>query len=325
MPLFTKTVNLKLVDELSMRTIILRTVKFSLGASVLVGILGNSGCLVDTGSDVTDPVGINQKHLRIYKPGNVIQYNVQIDVNQGTLVTRWDLPVGDEIVDGDPLQNGLQPIEGLLKETTTLDYEGSDGPVTVVRYITQDDDPSSPTYGSMTVHAFNAQSGPPNFDYVHDSLSLVGKPNPAVIIPSPLLDDNLQPISDQDFSIGFWVFPCDSAANRCSTVNQSLVDTLERSESIKETLETTVEFFDSLKVPFSTGSNGQVVDQNTNEPNVRLDIKAWCGDITDQTISFSGAQWFYPSIGIVRYEITCIGTAGQTNIQATVSDVNFSY
>jgi len=196
-----------------------------------------------------------------------------------------------------------------------------DGPVTVVRYITQDDDPSSPTYGSIKVHAFNAQSGPPDFDYVHDSASLTGIPNPVMIVPSPLLDDNLEPIKE-DFSIEYYVIPCDSEANSCPTgVNQYFADNLLRNQSIKETLETTVEFFDSIKIPFE---NGLATNQNTNVPNVRLDIKAWCGDI-DQTISFSGAQWFYPSIGIVRYEITCIGTAGQTNIQATVSDVNFSY
>jgi hypothetical protein len=92
----------------------------------------------------------------------------------------------------------------------------------------------------------------------------------------------------------------------------------------KENLESSLDYLETIKVPFS---NGNVIDLNSNEQNVRLDIKAWCGDVADSTISFSGTQWFYPSIGIVRYEITCIGSklVPSNQIQATVSSVSFSY
>jgi hypothetical protein len=302
-----------------MRKTILKTIKISLGALVFTALLGNSGCLVDTGSDVTDPIPLNQKHVRIYKSGDRIEYDVQIDVNQGTLITTWDQP--EEFVDENPWTLQIDPILGLLKETTTLDYEGSGGPVTVVRYITQDAEPSSSTYGKITVHAFLSQSGT-SYDYVHESSSLADTPIPVVILPSPLLDDNLQPITDSDFSINYFVFPCDTTANTCSTVNQSFTDTLVRTQTIKENLESSLDYFETIKVPFSSGA---ATDLNFNELNVRLDIKAWCGDISDQSISFSGAQWFYPSIGIVRYEIICAGSTGAPQIQATVSSVNFPY
>jgi hypothetical protein len=283
---------------------------------------------VDTGSDLVDPKPITQKHLRIYKAGDEIRYNVQFDIFKGTLVTKWELPIGNEIVDANPLQAGNQIIPGLLKETTTFEHEGSSEQVTVVRYITQDaDDPSSPTYGSITVHAFDSPAGPEQHHYVHDSsnLALPGPPTPAIVLPSPLpLDNSYDPIAGQnDLTIDFYVLPCNSDTNSCQGANQRLTETLTLSQMIKENLESTLDFFQSIKVPF----DGNITDQaGSAVSSVRLDIRAFCGDVNDDSINYSGSEWFYPSIGIVRYEAQCTSSSGDSKFfAATVSSVNFSY
>ncbi len=314
-----------------MQKTILKTIKVSLGAVVFTAILGNSGCLVDTGSDVVDPKPMTQKHIHIYKPNDEIRYNVQIDVYQGTIVTRWDLPVLDEIVDANPLQPNYQEIKGLLKETSTFDYEGADAPVIVVRYITQDSDPNSPTYGSITVHAFNSYTGPAQHNYVHDSTTLLitdppTPPTAAIIFPSPLqLDDSYEPVANQmDWPIDYYVLPCNEDANTCDpTANQRLQETIEFSLMIKENLETSMDYFQSVKVPF----HGTITDPTggIDLHKVRLDIRAFCGNVNDSYISYSGSQWFYPSIGVVRYEITCNSDSGGAIISATVASVNFPY
>jgi hypothetical protein len=305
-----------------MKKKVLTVTKFGIGSLLLLAILGNSGCLVDTGSDLVDPKPITQKHLRIYKNGDEIHYDVRIDILKGTIVTKWvDVPFEDNL-DAKPLEPGFQPFpEPILKETTTFEYDGSTEQINVVRYISQNTDENSPTYGAITVHAFNSQSGPPLFDYVHDAPSLSGDPVPTVVMPSPLLNDSGQPITDQDFPISFYVLPCNSGANTCQTANQSYIDNLLLTQMIKENLETTLDYFETIKVPFTSGN---ITDQDVLEPNIRLDIKGWCGDVNDQNITFSGSEWIYPAIGIVRYEITCTGST-TNSFQANVTSVNFSY
>jgi len=312
-----------------MRNTILKTIKFSLAAFVFTALLGNSGCLVDSGSDITEPEAITQKHLHIYEPNDEIRYDVQVDGANGTLVTRWVQPVDN--VDANPLQNGDQVIEGLLQETSTLNYETSDEPVTVVRYITQDSDPDSPTYGSITVHAFNSQAGPVQHNYVHDSETLVpvtdppSPPTPELIIPSPLLlDDNYEPIAgQQDLPVIYYVLPCDSVANTCETANQYLNESFELSTMKKETLDVSLDSFQVIKVNID-GSIGDFSGVNPSD-KIRLDIRAFCGNVSSTSIRYKGSQSFYPSIGVVRYDITCNSDSGGARMYATVSRVNFSY
>jgi hypothetical protein len=304
------------------------TIKLGISSMVLVSILGSSGCLVDTGSDVTDPIPISQKNIHIYSPGDEIRYDVQYDVFKGTLVTRWDLPVLEEIVDANPVEPpSNEVIKGLLKETTTFEHEGSTERVVVVRYITQEKDENSLDYGAITVHAFDSPSGPALHHYVHEgSTSLVspGPPIPAKIIPSPLpLDDNFEPIAGQsDLDINYYVLPCDHINNTCQLANQQLTETLSLSKMIKENLETTLDYLQTIKVPFI----GNITDPTSSAVSgVRLDIRAFCGDVNDANIGYTGAEWFFPSIGIVRYEVTCTSSSETQILAATVSSVNFSY
>ena len=153
---------------------------------------------------------------------------------------------------------------------------------------------------------------------------MANPPVPAVIQPSPFaLDDNFQPVSGQsDQMINYYVLPCDSSNNTCSSgANQYLSETLTLSQMIKENLETTVDTFETIKVPY----DGVINDQNT-DPNIRLDIRAFCGVANDTNISFSGSRWYYPKIGVVRYEMHCSSSSGDQQIAAaTVSSVKFQY
>jgi hypothetical protein len=92
---------------------------------------------------------------------------------------------------------------------------------------------------------------------------------------------------------------------------------------IKENLETTLDYMESIKVPYSGSVSDPAI--SSSDPGVRLDIRAFCGDVNDPNIGYSGAQWFFPSIGIVRYEVTCTSSSGTEFYSATVSSVNFSY
>jgi len=288
---------------------------------ILLALLGNSGCLVDTGSDLTDPKAITQKHLRIYRQNDEIRYDVQRNgVASGTLIIKWQLPIGDEIVDADPTTTELEVIPGLLKETTTLELDILDGPIIVVRYITQDTDVNSPNYGSITAHAFNSAEGPVQHNYVHNSTNLPATQTlqPQVVFPSPLqLDDNFNPVAGQsNFPIDYYVLPCSTEFNRCDQGFQRYQESLVFSQMIKEDLDTTLDSFQSLRISYSG-----IVDNTGGGNAIRLDFRTFCASVTATNILFSDMLWIYPSIGVVRYGVFC----GGEYISAIISSTNFAY
>jgi hypothetical protein len=219
-------------------------------------------------------------------------------------------------------------IEGLLKETTTFEYTGSGEQTTVVRYITQDSiDPNSADYGAIKVHAFDSPGGPAQHHYTHNASNLInpGPPVAAMVLPSPLqLDDDFDPVAGQsDLDIDYYVLPCNRDTSTCEPANQQLTETYTLSQMIKENLETTLDYFQSIKVPF----DGIITDPGGSAASgVRLDIRAFCGGVNDISINYSGSQWFYPSIGVVRYEVSCTSSSGDSKFfSENVSSVNFPY
>jgi hypothetical protein len=166
---------------------------------------------------------------------------------------------------------------------------------------------------------------------VHNSETLVAvtdppsPPTPELIIPSPLpLDDNYEPVAgQQDLPVNYFVLPCDSVANTCETANQRLSESFELSTMKKETLEATLDTFKVIKVNI----DGSITDATgvIASDKIRLDIRAFCGNVSSTSIQYKGSQSFYPSIGVVRYDITCNSDSGGATMYATVSRVNFSY
>jgi len=306
-----------------MRNTIIRTVKFTLGILVLMATLGNSGCLVDTGSDLSSLRKLNQAHLRIYKPGDRINYDVLVNgLSKGTLTIAYDLPSPTENPDSDPLTSGTTYIVDLLKETTTLNYSGNE--VKTVRYITQDKDPLSASYGSITLHVFNSQLGSTQHDYVstNNTLDLNNPLVPATIFSSPFLDPNtFQPAAGQsDVAIDYYVFQCVETNNTCDPYNQRLTENFELSKMKIYNLTNTVNFFETVQVPYT----GTVTSLSLNQRNIYLDMRMFCGDPTDATITYSGSEFLYPSIGVVRFEVNCSSTQYHF-LSADISSVNFSY
>jgi hypothetical protein len=316
-----------------MRNTIFRIIKLALGIGVLTATLGNSGCLVNSGSDLDKLKKLDQAHLRIYQAGDQLTYDVLVDgMNKGTLTIHYDLPAS---LPETPLENPFDTNSAhlsVLKETTTLEYNGN-GPITTVRYITQDQDPSSPTYGSVTLYAFDSQSGAEEHNYVttNKTASSSNLFVPATIFASPFLDANtFQPTDNQaDENIEYYVFPCYEKTNpgQCdSTYNQSLSESFQFSKMIVYNLTNKVAFFETLEVPFSgivTNAAG-----GTDQRKVHLDIRTFCGDSTDSSINYSGLEYLFPSIGVIRFEVrSCSAqpSGGFSYLTADLTSVNFSY
>lgn len=316
-----------------MRTTIIRFIKLSLAIVVLMATLGNSGCLVNTGSDLDKLKKLNQANLRIYNATDTLKYDVLVDgVNKGTLTISYSTPSPTENPDSDPLATGFTPIPDLLKETTELDYNNGTQTKTV-RYITQDRDPLSPTYGSITLHAFNSQSSTAEHNYAstNSKLDAQNSLSAPVIFTSPFLEkngDTFQPIAGQaDENIAFNVFPCYeiSKPDQCETnPNQSLSESFELSKMVVYNLSNNVDFFETVRVPYNGSANS--VNGLIDQRKILLDIRAFCGNPTDTAVTYSGKEFLYPSVGIIRIELNCnSSTQGPTFLSADISSVNFPY
>jgi len=308
-----------------MRNSIIRTVKFTLGILVLMATLGNSGCLVKTGSDLDKLKKLDQASLRIYKAGDRLKYNVLVNgLVKGTLTIAYDTPLPGENLDSDPLTSGSTPIPGLLKETTTLDY-GSNGPITIVRYITQQTQ-SATEYGSVTLYAYNSQSSTTEHNYVstNNVLDTNNLLEPAIVFSSPFLDQStFQPVATTDQTIDYFVFPCTELTNQCVSYNQELYETNEFSKMQVYDLSNSVDFFETVQLPY-TGKMLGLSSGSADSRKTLLNIRSFCGAPNDTTINYSGTEFLYPSIGVVRFEMNCTSTEFSF-LTADLSSVNFSY
>jgi hypothetical protein len=317
-----------------MRITIIKNIKISikliLGILVLTATMGNSGCLVDTGSALDTLKKLSQDYLRIYKDGDRIKYDVVVDgMIKGTLTIAYDTPLQSESPDADPLTAGTTYIPNVLKETTTLAYEGN--LLSTVRYITQDQDPLSPTRGSMTLHAFVSQSSTTEHNYAstNNLLDLNNALEPPVIFSSPFLETvnttpiTFQPISGQaDENIDYYVFQCTEQTNQCELYNQRLTETFELSKMKVYDLSNKVDYFETVQVPYN--GTAMSLSGGTDLRKINLDIRTFCGDPTETSINYSGSEFLYPSIGVVRFEIYCTGTQF-SYLTAELSSVSFSY
>jgi hypothetical protein len=310
-----------------MRNTISRIIKFALGITVLTATLGNSGCLVQPGSDLNKLKKLNQDYLRIYQAGDRIKYDVLVDGNiPGTLTISYDKPATQTEY---PLVNPFDTnsaIRSVLKETTVLVYTGNE--VNTARYFSQDSDPTSPTYGSITLYAFRGQSSTMEHNYVNinTTADINNPPKEETVFSSPFLDaTTFQPMAGQaDESIDYYVLPCfeQSKPGTCDPYNQRLTETFQFSKMQVKNLTNKVDFFETVQVPYNgtVQSYGGVTDLR----QVYLDFRTFCGNPTDSPITYSGSEFLYPSIGPVRFEVNC-SSLSYHSLTADISSVNFSY
>lgn len=307
--------------------------RVALGSGLLITLLSLSGCLVDSGSDLDKIRTLDQAYLHIYKDGEFIEYKVLMLGDKisgsgvtGTIRVQWDTPTTQ--ISSNPLDTSAPYIENVLKETTTIEYLGET--TTIVRYITQDRNPDSPSYGSITLHAFNSFTDSTKFSYVYhsDTKTPTFPPDPpAIIVDSPILDkETLKPISGQkDTVIDYYVLPnCGIPdATLCDQANQRFQQTTLLSDMTIDELQTDVDYFKVLKIRYESGH----VTPLAGEEQLPLDLRGFCGDPA-YAVSFNGYEFVYPKIGIVRFENVCRYTSppgGTLSFNGNISRTNIKF
>jgi hypothetical protein len=280
--------------------------------------LGSTGCFVESDGDSVEPLPIRDNHLHIYQDGQFLEYNVDVIDSGQTGTQTGTLRI--EYTTDSILENPLDTSSGLItvtKETTTLDY-GS--PFTTVRYFQQDPIPTDPlepdTGGTVRLLAYNAQDSAE----ATTRLSTTQQPNdviePIVITESPFAD-----VPSNDKSIEFYVFS-NCAPTQCDDATQRYFELKRFSQFEFTTAETLLDFFNAYLIPYS----GDISDYNiTDDRKVRLDIRAFCGAVNEETVSFSGRQWIHPQVGVVRFVNTCTSTTfGTITVTGVLAHTNIS-
>ena len=163
-------------------------VLLAVSASVLL-----SSCLVDK-QKVVEKIARKTDTLRIYQDRDWIEYNVtaiassltSTTTQYGTLRIQWNNTTSEL---HEPINNTL--ITPVLKETTTLTYDGNSEPdVRIDRYISQVDiGPTDPNQGSMILYAIDDIASTPPVHYWPYPDSNTSSTSPVispVIFKSPL-------------------------------------------------------------------------------------------------------------------------------------------
>lgn len=279
-----------------------------------------SSCLVEK-DKIVEKIARKTDTLRLYQNGDFIDYNLtaiisangDIPITQNGIVRiKWEST--------SPLQDPITPetTYAVLKETTTLTYEGSTQPdSTVVRYISQVTtapvDPTAPGVGSVLLHAIDDGTDqywpyPPNT--TTPTNSAVIRP---VIIESPLAIGTNSPY---DYSILQCLNTglCDA---EIYTLNES------RFEVVGDTREisTNLGIFSN---PFEINFLGTTTPNGAPVIEFLGDMRDACGTSSDQ-ISHEGKIFVIPEIGVIRMEHTCSKSDTIANYILTVRDPSFSY
>lgn len=291
-----------------------------LGTMLLVASIGAllSGCLVEK-YKAEKKIARTTDTLRIYEAGDSIDYNVTAIISSGTNVTTqrgimritWNTPSTALI---DPFDN---PVPSVLKEITTLTYDGSTQPdVQVVRYISQATtapvNAGDPGIGSVLLHAIDDSLNAHYWPYAPadvgtDPTAPVYTP---VIFDSPLVLNTVPPNSPQRFSI----MECD--AGQCLGQDENY-EYNNRFDVGTDTTEITTDlgiFSDPIYVDFSGGTQ-----PTAGAPDFPLvgDILDACGDSTE-IVTHSGNMYIAPEIGMIQMTNEC------TNITNSASRVFYT-
>jgi len=266
--------------------------------AALVVSLPLSGCLVKKKSPVT--ISRSTDNMRIYQPEDYIVYDVQEQRSaadgtplyaNGTLRIDWirtdDLP--------DP--NAVGQLIPVLKEVTTLTFNGdSDTEIGTVRYISQDDDPNSPTYGEIRLHAIEAPGQAQKY-WLNSDGNLDTLTAPFTVFPSPLAMSGPQSLTPFYLMQG-----CETNPATCEAVVGSFLD--DNFEVVDDTsqITTVMGIFTNL---FRVNYSG--ISQPISLPAlpVLLDIRDACGGSQPATTYHNGTMFVMPEIGVIHMLNMC--------------------
>jgi hypothetical protein len=253
-------------------------------------------------------------NLRIYQAGDFIEYSVSATAGQGSLRVGWE--AANDLID--PIDNSI--ISPVLKETTTLTYDGNTFPdATVIRYISQVQ--TGPDAGSIILHAVSDGSGLPSnptlfWPYNPANVSDLTSPVIApVVFASPMSVGTPPANSPLEFSImeGCGTGTCSAEIYRFRDSLNVIGDSTEIPTSLGK-------FVDPFKISF-VGTNTPA-----NSPAVVLlgDIRHACGDSGDN-LTHTGDMLVFPEIGIIQMTNLCqviVGTGSNVEYSITISATN---
>lgn len=241
--------------------------------------------------------------VRIYQPGDFIDYNVTATdlnsfvVTQGTLRIQWEQT--PNLID--PIDSVSYPV---LKETTTLTFDDSVD-ATVIRYISQK--PAGDVdEGSITLYA------------IDDGSSTAGNaaywlyPNASTVPGSPIITPT---IFDSPMAIG--VTPsspvgysamegCDNGL--CGTDIYTYSDNHSTNGDSTSITTNLGNFADPFEVNFTGGTN----PKSGVTLSVLGDIRHACGDSIN-FLTHSGNMFIVPEIGMIQMTNTCQESGGLGN------------
>ncbi|MDT8383121.1 MAG: hypothetical protein RRB22_01765 [Gammaproteobacteria bacterium] len=279
-----------------------------------------SSCLVEK-DKIVEKIARKTDTLRIYRDGDFIDYNLtaiisangDIPVTQiGSVRILWESIA--ELQDPITLANIVSTYP-VLKETTTLTYEGNDIPdATVVRYISQvNTDSADPDQGSMLLHAIEA-AGEKFWPYdpttTSNSSSPVIRP---VIFASPLIS---MPSSPYAYSI----MECNSPG-LCDTKIYTLNENIFAVVGDTREISTNLGIFSN---PFQINFSGTTTPNGEQAIAFLGDIRDACGTSSDQ-ISHNGEMFVIPEIGVIRMEHDCTISPSGNSVHYILTVRNTSF
>ena len=274
-----------------------------------------SGCLVDK-KKPEDVVKISRstEFLRIYQGTDWIEYDVTAVTNgtprYGTLRIQWD----DTAVLTDPITPTTT--YDVLKETTTLTYDGSIEPDLIsARYISQvNDEPAATNQGSIILYAIDDEV---DADYWLYPLSS-SPPNTPVITPTIFES----PLSVGSSAQSFSVMECDPNANPCANEIYRFNDDISVVDNAREITTNLGIFTNPFELSFSGGTSPGGA---TLAIEFLGDIRDACGTSADQVIH-NGNMFVMPEIGMIQMTNQCQNISGEiVNYIITIRDTSFSF
>jgi len=250
-------------------------------------------------------------NLRVYQPGDFIEYNVTAltnsdTSNRGTLLIEWDA-TADLL---DPIDNST--LYQVLKETTTLTYEENsiEAGAVVIRYINQDTD------GSITLYAIDDGTVPLYWLHAADTGNLSANIVTPVIFDSPVAIGS-PPNTSLSSPVRFTTMEgCISGS--CKSEIYTFNDGF---DIVGDTTEVTTNL-GKFSDPFEINFSGESTADGASTISILGDIRDACGTSTDN-ILHRGTMFVVPEIGIVQMTNLCQNLAGsQVQYIITINNTN---
>lgn len=246
-----------------------------------------SGCLVED-KDPPPLIGRSTENLRMIQPGDRIVYYIE-----GTRTTSFTVPTsftGRMTVEwfSDVIENpnipGNQSID-VLREVTTIEYDGTGGGVTTVRYITQD-----PGTGSVYLHGYYNKPG----------MLYVGETAPPVVYSYAPIEIVPSPLSMANFGSSYRVLQCSDATNLCTNI-RALAEIVEYQSELDLVIRNGRRY-NTLYYTY-TGRPPEGVLPPLPSPTP-LDFRMSCDE---NAIEFDGEYYYFPEVGLVAFLSSCTG------------------